>query len=267
MLQRVRVFLLENTVLAISGIVAMGIILLFFVLPLPDEFKTNLVTELIGVWFTVILVDKLYKLKAKKEIEQIENQKIKNLHNLLSGYIQWMKFSTVAMTNPIGEKIKSDVQTLTVSDLQHLYNYHIHAFRPLYERAYQLYFRAVQGICSIFMQYLPHLDFNIHAELIRLMREFILQNDNNGLREAIEQRLTVRWGDEKAFEADVKMLQNYQGSEELHPTDRYIWDIYIAFLQVIKANDIVLTRYQNYLIHTKILSMDDIQDLSLVLSE
>jgi hypothetical protein len=228
-------------------VAVLALVAIIYVSPVSPEYQANLVTEFIGVLVTVLLVDQLYQYKAESEKRSVENIKIKNMHNLVSIYIDGLTFSVLDMTNPFGNLENEVITKIKLSDFQHMYKPQRLRLAPNFEKAYQPYFSNVAGLCETFKHHLPHIDVQQHAELVTLMQEFVKLNESDRLFKAIEERPnTTLGGKEKAHEFDIGILKEHTGDVK-YPAHSNAIDIYVRLHETIQHNYALIVKYLDYL--------------------
>ncbi len=166
-----------------SAIVSIFIIfiLVFFhfrkIEPFPwSDFICNIATELLGITFTIVFVDKLFnrydKIKAKRE----ESEKIARMHNLAFFYIKQYMYHLHSITTPMEKKFQGEIKLETpfsLQDLQYLYTPTLLVTESFRQTSIEYFFQYEQEVKQAFINMLNTINFEFYPDLSKIIQDFI----------------------------------------------------------------------------------------------
>ncbi len=220
------------------------LIIILTVLKFNENYKYNLVTELIGALITVVVVDSLYRIKESNEDKEREIKKIKNMYNLISIYIlEYIKYIN-CLVDPLGNNHRP-VTSIEINDLQHIYDSTLYRIGPIFTPTYELYFSSLKRLTEAFKTHVALLDIDHSKVFIEILQDFIINNDSDLLYLAFKERANAKYGNKPAYIEDKETLKNYQGSKE-YTKNANLMDIYITLYKQIKENLISINKFNDY---------------------
>ncbi len=228
--------------LLIPTLVALLTLITYF-LPIKEDYRINLFTELIGVFVTVILVDYLYRIESKKEEQDNEDIRLLSLDSILSIYIDKYLENLNIMTS---DKFSPDrdMTQIAINDLQYIYDGAFLSFRPFFIKKYTLYFDSLDKLTEVVKQTLPAIDAKYNRDLIYLLQTFTMSNDIHYLREMIEERTQITYGKDQGWKKDVEVLKAMKPKEGDEKTNYSSSDLYVQFFKSIELNIGLINTYK-----------------------
>lgn len=217
----------------------------YYLESINENYRSNLVTEIIGACITVIIVDYLYQLKDTNDRIEKEKEKIRNINNLIYPYINEHIQIINSIINP-GGKTSKLITSIEISDLQYIYNECSLRFYPAIKN-YQLYFESLKKLTDAMKQniVLLNIDIEVSKRLVETMREFILNNDSDVLYQMIDERSRTKYGEEDAISYDIQFLKDFSGPIK-YSKNWGATDIYIRLHRSIIKNMCILTKYRMF---------------------
>lgn len=217
-----------------------------YFLPLPDEYRINLVTEFIGVLVTVVLVDYLYRLESKKEERKHEERRLINLDSILSVYISRYIESSNVLTSDKFIKDR-DLTRIHISDLQYIYDQAFLTSKPFFVKKYVLYFESLEKLTEVIKYNIPSIDAKHHQGMVYLLQAFAMANDVNHLKTMVEERTQMNYGKEPAWKKDIETLKGFAGKMLEEGKGYSTRDLYVQLLKSIDVNMNIINSYNHYM--------------------
>ena len=222
------------------------LVVVTYFLPIHEDYRINLFTELIGVLVTVVLVDYLYRLDNAKEERENEEKKLINLDSLLSIYMDKYLENLNVMTNDKFDP-ERDPDKIEINDLQYLYDSAFLKLRPFFVKKYVLYFESLDKLTETIKQNIPTIDARYYPHVVYLLQTFTAANDIHYLKEMIEERTTLTYGKQPAWEKDKETLKNYEEKPKSDTENYSSNDLYKQLFQSIAVNVGIIKNYQSFM--------------------
>ena len=218
-----------------------------------DEYRINLITETLGVWVTIVVVDIIYKYYQVKQEEYRGLNFILNVDEVITPSIQSMISSLIIMTTEMGKEKDWKFDNLIFSDLQYMFKPNMNRYESHLEKSHEVYFEKLEKLLYLFREYYPQYDHELCKDIIPEIAEFIRVNDKFRLKDGVKSRVNSFLGQgkdrQKAYEFDIELLKknttppNYKNSNAI--------DIYCKVWENLQFNIKFINKYADFIQEAK----------------
>lgn len=226
----------------ITACITIVAILFVYNIKIQEDFKTNLITELIGVFFTIVVIDRINEDRQRKNHEIKEQQKIKRATDILMPLFDLYYKYLIRMTQPIGQCDGTKILNFKFTDFQHFYNISLYQINSTYEKAFILHFKTLLKLRDEVSKLMINLDDHTNPEYLNLMKKFIINNTEiDILFENFKDNLRMRVGGQPTIDSDTDFFKRMESGEidqdlEFIETHSHALFAYARFYRITKEN-------------------------------